>query len=190
MVHRRPVVVAIVRAMERAPLSVQASAVALVRDPRGVLMVESLYPGTSDSFWALPGGMVEPGERIDETLVREVAEETGLSLGGSVTVVAVIWLRTAEGAPDWITFLCAPGDWRGELRPDDPDGVTLRAAFVPPAQAIERLSTLPWGLSEPIVHSLEGGPPGGVWTYRWNGEGPWDGNGPATLIHGPARDGT
>ena len=28
--------------------------------------------------WGLPKGHVEPGERIDETAVREVREETGL----------------------------------------------------------------------------------------------------------------
>ncbi|MCR6490329.1 NUDIX hydrolase [Amycolatopsis sp. OK19-0408] len=30
--------------------------------------------------WELPGGTVEPGEPFEETAVREVAEETGLSV--------------------------------------------------------------------------------------------------------------
>jgi 8-oxo-dGTP pyrophosphatase MutT (NUDIX family) len=31
--------------------------------------------------WAIPGGMMEPGETLEETARREVKEETGLDLG-------------------------------------------------------------------------------------------------------------
>jgi 8-oxo-dGTP pyrophosphatase MutT (NUDIX family) len=165
------------------------AAVALINDGDGVLMVESKYPGMKESFWALPGGMVDDGEDITDALIRETQEEAGLRLHGPAPVAAVIWQRTMDGAPDWVTFVCEPTAWDGELNVDDPDGVTLQAAFVPPREAISLLSDLRWGLGEPIVRRIRGAPLGGIWTYRWGGSGPWDSQGPAELIAAPANIG-
>jgi len=81
-------------------LPLMSSAVALIRRHDDVLMVESRYPGEEATFWALPGGMLERGEDVADALVREMGEETGLSLVGPYTVAAMIWLRTDDGAPD------------------------------------------------------------------------------------------
>jgi len=37
-------------------------------------------------FWALPGGRMDPGETLEQTVVREVKEETGLE----VSIVSVV----------------------------------------------------------------------------------------------------
>ena len=34
-----------------------------------------LHRGVEDDFWTLPGGTIEPGERSDEALCREIKEE-------------------------------------------------------------------------------------------------------------------
>lgn len=52
---------------------------ALVRDDQGrVLLIRHSYmPG-----WTLPGGGVDPGERLHEALIRELFEETGAAVSG------------------------------------------------------------------------------------------------------------
>ncbi|HEY6325374.1 MAG TPA: NUDIX domain-containing protein [Candidatus Cybelea sp.] len=48
-----------------------------VRDGR-VLLVASRYPNHPQPLWNLPGGRQQPRELLEETVVREVFEETGL----------------------------------------------------------------------------------------------------------------
>lgn len=60
-------------------------AFAIVERERGILMVqnERRIAGRAVLTWDLPGGQVEPGELLGETLAREVREETGLALVGA-----------------------------------------------------------------------------------------------------------
>ena len=50
----------------------------LVRRLGGRWMVAAIRPaGKPEGLWALPKGRIDPGERGEETALREVAEETG-----------------------------------------------------------------------------------------------------------------
>jgi 8-oxo-dGTP pyrophosphatase MutT (NUDIX family) len=50
----------------------------LVRRLRGRWMMAAIRPaGKKEGVWALPKGLIDPGEKPEETALREVAEETG-----------------------------------------------------------------------------------------------------------------
>jgi 8-oxo-dGTP diphosphatase len=51
-------------------------------------------------YWALPGGRMDPGETIQQTVVREVKEETGLD----VTIVDVIGEYVEKGAREGVEY--------------------------------------------------------------------------------------
>lgn len=56
--------------------------VPVIRDDDGRVLLCRMPPdrGVFPGQWGLPGGGVEPGERIQDALVREVAEELGVSV--------------------------------------------------------------------------------------------------------------
>ncbi|MEY4873010.1 MAG: hypothetical protein RLZZ563_2340 [Pseudomonadota bacterium] len=44
------------------------------------LLLVNAYPGGRSDLWCAPGGGVEPGRSLPENLMREVMEETGLTI--------------------------------------------------------------------------------------------------------------
>jgi 8-oxo-dGTP diphosphatase len=73
-------------------------------------------------FWSLPGGVLEAGEKLEEAVVREVREETGLEVK-PLAVVEIFEriMLDREGKPEYhyvlVDYLCRAG--RGEPRPSD-----------------------------------------------------------------------
>ena len=51
-------------------------------------------------YWALPGGRMDPGEVIEQTVVREVKEETGLD----VVIVSVVGEYVEKGIKDDVEY--------------------------------------------------------------------------------------
>ena len=51
-------------------------------------------------YWALPGGRMDPGETIEQTVVREVKEETGLD----VAIVNKIGEYVEKGIKDGVEY--------------------------------------------------------------------------------------
>ena len=57
--------------------SIVPAASAIVRDAEGKILLERR---SDNGRWGLPSGVMEIGEHIGETIVREVKEETGLDV--------------------------------------------------------------------------------------------------------------
>ncbi|MFF4319203.1 NUDIX hydrolase [Streptomyces sp. NPDC001568] len=142
---------------------------AVVEQDGCLLMVRERLPAGPEQ-WVLPGGVVEPGELAHDAMVREVHEETGLTVTGP-TGLACVSQHAVTDDPGWegtwtvITFRAERPT--GTLGPRDPDAEVLEAAWVPLDEARARLAAHPSRRrSEPIIACLTGtAPPGALWLW-------------------------
>jgi ADP-ribose pyrophosphatase YjhB (NUDIX family) len=106
-------------------LSVAASAVILDGQDR-VLLVRREDTG----LWGLPGGVMEPGERVSEAVRREVAEETGLEVRPERLVgvysdpdLVVVYPGVAALQPVVLCFACEVDDGTPRAMPPETSDV-------------------------------------------------------------------
>ena len=124
---------------------------AIVRREGEILMVRQAGPG-EEPHWSIPGGRVEAGESPAQALARELEEETGLTLIDAGALAYSV--RRADPTEECVYSISTweVAAWAGKLRPSDPDGFVLEAAWVPVGEAVERLARVPW--LEPLASFL------------------------------------
>jgi ADP-ribose pyrophosphatase YjhB (NUDIX family) len=135
--------------------SLVPAASAIVVDDGGQIL---LHRRTDNEFWSIPGGAMEPGESIAETVVREVREETGIDvrveklLGVYSNPAHVVAYDDGEVRQQFsVCFLCAPVG--GELATSSE---TSETRFFEPSE-IDELAMHP-SIRLRIEHYLEDRP--------------------------------
>lgn len=114
------------------------------RSDGAILLVRASATSGSAGSWWLPGGGIRFGEHPRDAVVREVAEETGLSVAvaGPPTVLSDAG-ELADGTRIHTVRLCYPVRvLDGTLR-DEPAGSTDAAAWVP-ADDVPHLALAPF----------------------------------------------
>jgi 8-oxo-dGTP diphosphatase len=121
-------------------------AAALV-DGDGRVLLQKRPPGRAMAgLWEFPGGKVEPGERPEAALARELAEELGIAVAGDRLSPAAFASADNVGRHMLLLlYLCR--DWTGEPRPLD----AAELAWVRPAD-MAALAMPP--ADEPLIPAL------------------------------------
>jgi 8-oxo-dGTP diphosphatase len=124
---------------------------AALLDGEGRILLQRRPPGRAMAgLWEFPGGKVEPGERPEAALVRELAEELGIEVDGkALAPAAFASADSPEGTGGHmllLLYLCR--DWSGEPRALD----AAALAWVRPAD----MAALPMPpADEPLIPLLE-----------------------------------
>jgi len=112
------------------PRSPRIAVRALLRDAQDRLLIVNAYPGARLGLWCAPGGGVETGASLPDNLIREMREETGLtvSVGAPALVNEFHDPETGFHQVD-IYFRCTAEGPMPEVWAD-PEGVVSQRRFV------------------------------------------------------------
>ena len=75
----------------------------IIKKPDLILLIKRLTIPFF-GYWALPGGRLDPGETVEETVIREVKEETGLD----VTIIRKIGEYRERGIQNNVEYDYSP----------------------------------------------------------------------------------
>lgn len=114
-----------------------------------VLLVASHYPNHPQPLWNMPGGRQRHGELLAETVVREVAEETGFT----ASVKRLAYVSESYDGDVHFTNATFEIEVEGELHAPADDHV-VDVAWVPVAQCASRIVVAV--VRDPLVAYLDG----------------------------------
>jgi 8-oxo-dGTP diphosphatase len=121
---------------------------AIVRRESDILLVSQQADAEEPPVWALPGGVVEPGETVHDALLRDVRTDTGLN----VRPGPLLWVARYElGGATWQSYGFA-------AVPDDPSAEPgTGAGWFPFVEAVDKLADMWFApIREPAVQYLVG----------------------------------
>ena len=146
---------------------VVAAAILLDRAGR-VLLVGNDWQGYGTVRYTLPGGMVEKGESTIDAMIREVKEETGLTITSIKHLAYAVHVEDRQRNDRAVSFAFF-ADYTGLLNPRDPDGFIVEARFVP-IEEVEDLIPIP-PLIDPLRDYLDDRKAGRFYSYNsWDGK--------------------
>ena len=90
----------------------------MITDPNARVLVQDRLPMASNSWSGLtfPGGYVKPGKTVVESVIREVPEETGLTITDLKNCGYIQWYNP-ERQSNYLVFLFKISSFSGELKP-------------------------------------------------------------------------
>ena len=116
-----------------------------------VLLVASSYASHAQALWNLPGGRQQEGELLEETVAREVFEETGLS--AAITRLAYV-SESYDGNTHFLSTIFEITT-SGVLRGPQPDDHVVEARWCPIDELSTRLEVAV--VREPLLAYLSNG---------------------------------
>ena len=130
---------------------VELTNMCMVCDGKGNVLVQNKKGDRTWHGWNFPGGHVEQGEFVTPSVVREIREETGLTIENP-KLCGIKEFQKEQDGKRFIVFLYVASQFSGELRSSDEGDV-----FWYPLSELKRSKELADGFSEmlPVFTSEE-----------------------------------
>ena len=130
---------------------VELTNMCMICDGKGNVLVQNKKGDRTWHGWNFPGGHVEQGEFVTPSVVREIREETGLTIENP-KLCGIKEFQKEQDGKRFIVFLYVASRFSGELRSSDEGDV-----FWCPLSELKRSKELADGFSEmlPVFTSDE-----------------------------------
>jgi len=116
--------------------------------------------------WSFPGGHIEDGESVVDSAIREVREETGLSIRNLKSCGIIHWLNN-KTFDRYLVFLFKTSDYSGELTAECEEGrnfwITIDELKITPSEN-QTSEYLPMFLEDKYNEAFG----------SWNDDEPWE----------------